>query len=102
LLSGNSSSTSFLHTSPAAFDYPASLISSHCSRQRALSEAEDGSRVWHLVRNSREEGGGGRGEGQGKRGGGRGHSLRQRMGQEFGTWYVKAGRRGEGDGGEEE
>jgi hypothetical protein len=35
---------------PLAYDYPGSLISSHTTRQRALSEAEDGSRVWHLFK----------------------------------------------------
>ena len=34
----------------AAYDYPASLISSHAVRKRALSEAEDGTRVWHLFK----------------------------------------------------
>ena len=32
------------------YDYPASLISSHAVRNRALSEAEDGTRVWHLFK----------------------------------------------------
>ena len=35
---------------PPAFDYPASLISTHSVRNRALSEAEDGMRVWHLFK----------------------------------------------------
>ena len=35
---------------PSAYDYPGSLISSHTPRQRALSEAEDGTRVWHLFK----------------------------------------------------
>ena len=35
---------------PTAYDYPGSLISSHTPRQRALSEAEDGTRVWHLFK----------------------------------------------------
>ena len=40
-----------LSRSLLAYDYPGSLISSHTStRQRALSEAEDGSRVWHLFK----------------------------------------------------
>ncbi len=33
-----------------AYDYLGSLISTHTRRQRALSEAEDGSRVWHLFK----------------------------------------------------
>ena len=33
-----------------AYDYPGSIISSHSPRTRALSEAEDGSRVWHLFK----------------------------------------------------
>ena len=41
--------SAYLSLSPA-YDYPASLISSHAVRNRALSEAEDGTRVWHLFK----------------------------------------------------
>ena len=37
------------------FDYPGSIISTHAPRQRALSEAEDGSRVWHLFKQVDQE-----------------------------------------------
>lgn len=41
--------TVMLHFS-LVYDYPGSIIATHAPRQRALSEAEDGSRVWHLFK----------------------------------------------------
>ena len=32
-----------------AFDYTGSLMVSHGHRTRTLSDAEDGTRIWHLV-----------------------------------------------------
>ncbi|XP_064399095.1 plexin A3-like isoform X2 [Halichondria panicea] len=44
------------HAPPGrAYDHPGSLISSHAPRQRGLSEAEDGFRVWHLFKQNDDD-----------------------------------------------
>lgn len=40
----------YLYVHYTVYDYPGSIIATHAPRQRALSEAEDGSRVWHLFK----------------------------------------------------